>query len=268
MARSGEIYSKQISRLRFAALEMTHTSALIIYNWYNQPKRMDMQMNKKSEIKSPVKRRAKYLAPQFIAGLPVHYSYTFLFAFYFFVFLAGCAERQKIATEPILTPVVDKTKAMEIAEDVLADMHFAIEKADPQSGYIRTRPLAGAQFFEIWRSDNVGAKNWLLGNLHSIRRTVEIDINQQFGPELTAEEQAGELHISCDVQIQKLSLPERQITSSARAYAMFSRSSPALQTLRINPEQEKGMAWIDLDKDTELENEILKRIEKRIHHVD
>jgi len=32
--RSGEIYSKQISRLRFAALEMTHTSTLTIYNWY------------------------------------------------------------------------------------------------------------------------------------------------------------------------------------------------------------------------------------------
>ncbi len=36
MARSGEIYSKQISQLRFATLEMTHKSALIIYDWYKK----------------------------------------------------------------------------------------------------------------------------------------------------------------------------------------------------------------------------------------
>ena len=34
VARSGEIYFKQISRLRFAALEMTQTSTFIMYNWY------------------------------------------------------------------------------------------------------------------------------------------------------------------------------------------------------------------------------------------
>ena len=143
---------------------------------------------------------------------------------------------------------------MEVAEDVLAKMYFTIEKADAQSGLIRTRPLPGAQFFEFWRSDNVGADNTLAANLHTIRRTVTLDISQQ----------DEELRIGCEVQAQKLSLPERQVSSSARVYGMFSLSSPSLQRLKLNPEQKKQMAWTDLGRDTRLEAEILKRIETGI----
>ena len=168
--------------------------------------------------------------------------------------LSGCIGRQNIATEPILTPVVDMADATEIAEDVLAKMHFEVDKIDPDNGYIRTRPLAGAQFFEFWRSDNVGTENWIQSNLHSIRRTVEVNISQ-FG---------DEPDFGCNVRIERLSLPERQVTSSSRAYEMFSRSSSTMQTLRLNPEQQSRMQWIDLGKDTELEKEIINRIKNRI----
>ena len=129
-------------------------------------------------------------------------------------------------------------------------MYFTIEKADAQNGLIRTRPLPGAQFFEFWRSDNIGTDNTIAANLHTIRRTVTLDINQQ----------DQELRIGCEVQAQRLSLPERQVSSSARVYGMFSISSPSLQRLKLNPEQKKEMAWIDLGSDTRLEAEILKRI--------
>lgn len=165
--------------------------------------------------------------------------------------LAGCAEEQQYgAVEPICLKNVNKLQAMEIAEDVLAKMHFTIEKADVERCFIRTRPLAGAQFFEFWRSDNVGAGNWLESNLHSIRRVVELNMS----------EQDKELCINCDVQIYRLSLPERHLSSSARAYEMFSESEPALQNLRFYPEQKAGMAWIDLGKDRQLAAEIMKRI--------
>jgi hypothetical protein len=143
---------------------------------------------------------------------------------------------------------------MEAAEDVLAGMYFTIEKADLKNGLIRTRPLPGAQFFEFWRSDNVGLYNALAANLHTIRRTVTLDISQQ----------NKELRIDCDVQVQRLSLPERQVSSSARVYGMFSRSSPSLQRLQLNPEQAKQTEWIDLGSDTRLAEEILNRIETQI----
>lgn len=144
---------------------------------------------------------------------------------------------------------------MEVAEDVLANMYFKIDKADADSGLIRTRPLPGAQFFEFWRSDNAGTDNALAANLHTIRRTVTLDISQE----------GQELRIGCNVQAQRLSLPERQVSSSiTRVYGMFSQSSQSLQKLKLNPEQKKEMAWIDLDRDSRLEAEILKRIETGI----
>ncbi len=166
----------------------------------------------------------------------------------------------------------DKLQAMETAEDVLAKMHFTIEKADTDPatlgidtphwrGFIRTRPLSGAQLFEFWRSDNVGADNWLESNLHSIRRVVELTISEQ---EEGPPQNGNRLCINCEVQKYRLSMPEHQVSSSARAYKMFSESNSAFQNLRLNPEQKAGMAWIDLGKDKQLAAEILKRIEEQI----
>ena len=170
-----------------------------------------------------------------------------------------------------------KAEVTKIIENVLAQMHFEIEKLDPEAGYIKTRPLEGAQFFEFWRSDNAGAYNWLLSNLHSVRRTVEIILRSSqdasYGGRsdevLTKQSSIDDKRettdeLSCIVQIQRLSMPEQEVTSSARAYAMFTRSSPGLQTLVLNPEQQKDMAWIDLGRDKELENEIIKRIKTKI----
>jgi len=169
--------------------------------------------------------------------------------------LTGCAEQQQFkAVEQICVPDTGKAEAMQAAEDVLGKMHFTIDKADAEQGLIRTKPLPGAQIFEFWRSDNVGAFNSAEANLHSIRRVAELDITRQ----------GGQLYIGCNVKVSRLSLPEHQISSSARAYQMFSQSSPAMQILALHPQQKKGMAWVDLGNDTRLATEILKRIENRL----
>jgi hypothetical protein len=171
------------------------------------------------------------------------------------VFLASCAkEHQFKAVEQICVPNIEEPQAMEIAEDVLRRMHFTIAKADAEQGLVRTRPLPGAQFFEFWRSDNVGAKNSVEANLHSVRRTVELDIRRQ----------GEQLCIGCDVTVQRLSLPEHEISSSSRAYEMFSRSTARMQKLKLRPQQEKGMAWLDMGEDTKLSTEILRQIEAKL----
>jgi hypothetical protein len=173
----------------------------------------------------------------------------------FGLLIAGCAEQQQYQeSEPLLMKNINKLQAMEIGEDVLAKMHFTIDKANSEMGFIRTRPLSGAKFFEFWRSDNVGANNQLLSNLHSIRRIAELNIN----------EQNNGLSINCDVQIYRLSLPERNIRGSAHAYDLISTSGSALQNIQISPEQKADMTWIDLGKDQQLAADILKRIEQRI----
>jgi hypothetical protein len=169
--------------------------------------------------------------------------------------LAGCAKQQQSkAVEQICAPNIQRPEAMQMAEDVLRRMNFTISKSDAQQGLIRTKPLPGAQFFELWRRDSVGTKNFAEANLHSIRRTVELDINQQ----------DGQLCIGCDVKVQRLSLPEHEVSSSSRAYEMFSRSTSSMQRIKLRPHQKRGMAWLDMGKDTRLSTRILKRIEKKI----
>jgi len=182
---------------------------------------------------------------------------------FYFAFLAcavlfllpGCAEtRQFKAVEQICVTDADKVTAMQQTEEVLGKMHFTIEKSDVEQGLIRTRPLAAAQAFEFWRSDNVGAFNNAEANLHSIRRTVEVNVSQQ----------AEKLCIGCNVKTQKLNLPESQISSSSQAYSMFSKSCPSIQKLVLNPTQKSGMCWVDLGQDNRLAAEILNRIEKKM----
>jgi len=159
------------------------------------------------------------------------------------LFLAGCAKPYQNETiEQICPEGVDKQQAMQIAEDVLGKLHFSIAKSDANLGVIRTRPLAGAQFFEFWRKDNVGSFNSAEANLHSIRRIAELNIKQQ----------DTQLCIRCNVNTQRLRLPERELRSQTR------------QTLILNPGQKRGMAWVDLGNDTGLATVILKRIENKI----
>jgi hypothetical protein len=169
--------------------------------------------------------------------------------------VAGCAEPHRYETVEQICPVgLNKQQAMQIAEDVLGKMHFTIAKSDANLGVIRTRPLAGAQFFEFWRKDNVGAFNAAEANLHTIRRIAELDIRQQ----------GTQLCIHCNVNTQRLHLPEREIRSRSRAYEMFSQSGRTRQTLKLHGEQRQRMAWVDLGNDTRLATAILKRIENKI----
>ena len=172
------------------------------------------------------------------------------------MFFAGCGGRQQFKeVKQICVEGLEETKAVQAAEDVLGEMHFAIDKADAKEGFLRTRPLSGAQFFEFWRKDNVGAFNFAQANLQSIQRIAEVNISRQ----------GSQLCVNCSVKVQRLSLPERrQVTSTARAYEMFSRSDQMVQRLEINPEQRKQMSWVDLGDDPELAAEVLNRLEKRV----
>jgi hypothetical protein len=180
--------------------------------------------------------------------------------------LGGCAgeqltkptsEQQAETIARIYAPTVERQRATQAAIDVLVDMHFVLDKADVEKGLVSTRPLPGAQFFEFWRSDNVGPANAAEANLHSIRRAVDLKLSRW-----------GEhFRVSCDVQVQRLNMPERELTSSAQAYQMFSRSTPSMQRLELGPRQEEAMQWTDLGNDTELAAEILRRIETRVRKL-
>ena len=168
--------------------------------------------------------------------------------------LSGCLKEQQIPPEPKCLSSIDIDSAMKASEKVLVGMNFVIDKADPNLSLITTKSLVGGQFFELWRKDNVGGYNRAMSNLHTIQRIVELGFN----------ENQGQVCIVCKVTIERLSIPEKQIDSTAGTYSMFSRSSEAEQRLSLNAEQEAKMEWIDIGRDNQLENVILNKINKAL----
>jgi hypothetical protein len=140
-----------------------------------------------------------------------------------------------------------RVETMKLCEDVLVRMLFEIEKFDVDKGYIKTRPLRGGQFFEFWRSDNVGSENSKRSNLHSVLRTVELQVD----------ESGGQFCVECTSHMRRLSIEESDITSFSISRGIFSGGSRKFQ--KLHPEA-KDLEWIDMGSDSELEKRILGRI--------
>jgi len=130
-------------------------------------------------------------------------------------------------------------------------MHFSIDKADPNTGVIRTHPLPGAQVFEAWRSDNVTLSDHLASNLHTLRRTAWVAVVPQ---------ERG-VSVDCLVKVQRLSMPSQAANSSTTVYRTLSESTPHVQSLRPSQDQQRGMEWVELGTDGPLARRILRRIE-------
>jgi len=172
--------------------------------------------------------------------------------------LAGCqAEQPFEAKHRICKDDIERPELMRIAEDVLAEMYFTVEKADIEHGLIRTKPMPGAQFFEVWRSDNIGRYNTAEANLHSIAKTAE----------LTLSGNNHQLCVACNVKIYRLSLPGREVNSAARVYNLFFDNARSLQKLQLSGKQLEDMAWIEMGRDKRLEAEIIYRIENQITNL-
>jgi len=173
--------------------------------------------------------------------------------------VAGCATPQPQPAPrdgSVNIADISVAEAMAVTEAALSRMQFAIDKADPEQGIIRTKPLTGAQFFEFWRSDNVGPAQALEANLQTLRRSVELRLQPD----------GDQVRIDCHVHVQRLSLPANEVASVSQAYRMYSASTRTIQRLELEPEQQAGLAWIDLGEDPALAERILERILQRIPH--
>jgi hypothetical protein len=173
--------------------------------------------------------------------------------------LSGCAARpEAVQTKSLFVDPAIRAQLFQAAEETLGSMHFVIDKLDVNSGVVHTQPLRGAQFFELWRGDNVGSFNTAEANLCTLRRVVELRV--------TLEE--GFLRVGCDVRVQRLSLPENEVISVSQAYRMHSRSKSSIQRFELSPEQEELMTWIDLGRDEPLAQKILERIARKLKRLE
>ncbi|MDD5459219.1 MAG: hypothetical protein PHF37_07495 [Phycisphaerae bacterium] len=173
------------------------------------------------------------------------------------IVLGGCrcgCEQASAPVEPVFSSAT-KEAAFSAADKVLVRMSFEPAIVDAGSGIIETKPMSAAQFFELWRNDNVGACNWAEANLQDVRRRVRVEITEQAD---------GKVCVVSHAYVERLSLPERDIIGSGSAAAMFTRSSGSLQKLQLNRDQRAEAEWVYLGEDNLLAAEVLERIEKKL----
>jgi hypothetical protein len=171
------------------------------------------------------------------------------------IFFAGCSpQKQAVSDEPLCLPNTPPLELMGTAQVVLTKMHFEVEKYDTDALYIRTRPLSGAQFFELWKQDNASASSAVESNLYSLRRIVELECIQE----------NSETRMKCTVQVLRLSMPEKPIEGAGRMPRMHTESTSSYQTLEVGRQKGTQVEWIDAGRDYDLERKILGRIQKRI----
>ncbi|MHC4265394.1 MAG: hypothetical protein ACYSUK_05605 [Planctomycetota bacterium] len=184
------------------------------------------------------------------------YGKHFVIILLFCCFLTGgCGKQEQLETvDRICVETSSEQHVMQTAQDVLGQMQFKIEKADESAGYIRTLPLGGGQFFEVWREDNVGSYNFGESNLHSLRRIVELQVSPQ----------DDHMCVEGTARTYRLSLPESQQLSVIHAFEVFTRSKSELQEFELSDHQKENMAWVELGRDEALTNEILRRIEAAV----
>ncbi|MDO8303025.1 MAG: hypothetical protein Q7T18_07275 [Sedimentisphaerales bacterium] len=171
------------------------------------------------------------------------------------VMAGGCCSRQCAAPpNKICVQGGDVPMAMDAAQKTLEDMHFTIEKADANAGYISTRPLPAGQFFEPWRSDTVGCSNFAEANLHSVIRIAQINVTPQ----------NGDVCIECTVETRRLSMPQREVNSATELMGAFSRNSRGSQSLKLSKGKKEAAVWMDMGPDAQLQAKILELIGKQI----
>lgn len=167
------------------------------------------------------------------------------------ILFSSCGSQQQVASDGTLyLPNTPTVQVMAAAQSVLLKMHFDIEKHDTEAGYIRTRPLSGAQFFEVWKQDNASAASAVQANLYSLRRIVELE----FTPQNTA------TRVQCCVRVLRLSVPEKPIEGAGRMGGIHTESSTRYQTLEVNRDKQAQIEWIDAGRDYDLEQKILSRV--------
>lgn len=164
----------------------------------------------------------------------------------------GSSAQQTMESEPVCMSANTEV-GMDAAQKVITGMFFQIEKFDVDQGYIRTWPLSGAQFFELWRQDNASASSFAEANLHSLRRTVEIEFTRD----------GSQVCMNCMVYVQRLSVPEQPIQGKTRLSGIYTQSDRSHQSLQLDS-SEMSVEWIDLGRDAELEQRIMNKTAKAV----
>jgi hypothetical protein len=171
-------------------------------------------------------------------------------------------------TEMVLR-LADRDCFMDNVLTVLRRYDLPPERVDRESGLIVSRRTTSGQWFEFWRVDSQGRYQEAESSLATIGRIVTVEVTpaeptgqvssplEPEAPEREPSAVCGDYRVSVCVEKERLSVPERQVTTASGALALFNVRSPTVAGRR-GP-QSAEMDWIPIGRDPLLEAYLLAK---------
>lgn len=151
------------------------------------------------------------------------------------------------------TDVLSAEQLFEAATDELRAGRFRLDRVDRRAGVITTFPEGSQHFFEFWRHDVATTRDFWEATINPMRRWTKISIQRN--------EQAVS-DIEVEVRKERFSAPDRQFNASGAAYNYFGYGLPA--TTGEESIDAKDERWIDVGRDSAMEDYLLTRILRRV----
>jgi len=157
------------------------------------------------------------------------------------------------ASANIALHILDREAFLDQTLTILRQRDFTAEFVDRDKGLIITRPATGKQWFEFWRIDSIGAYQLAESSIHTIRRIVTVRMAPD-DPDNPGEDYV----VSVQVDKERYSTPERQVTTASGAFAIYSEHLPTTEGLAAARSADEH--WIPLGRDALLEAHLLDKI--------
>ena len=174
------------------------------------------------------------------------------------LWLGGCGGQQPLQwrNEAIAVDHASFDQVWDACVESLQDKGMEIDRQDRRFGIITTKPMVGKQFFEFWRNDAANSDDLMLSSLHTIRRTVKVQVNSRG---------ATRYEVAVEAQAQRASLPGAAVDSVVEAFELLGRQGVSPYPRRrdyIRPKPKPE--WVDLGREPALEQNILDDISGRL----
>lgn len=175
--------------------------------------------------------------------------------------LAGCTAPE-VAVEPtrVVLDISDYDGFINGSLSVLRRHDFSPEYVDRTRGTIISSPTTSAQWFEFWRMDAPGPYQRLESSLHTVRRTVRVNVEPVEGESATppaTQPVGGRYRVTIRVDKARYTAPERQITTTSGALALFNPRVPTASGAR-GAASLRDTGWVSLGQDPLLEELLLR----------
>ena len=166
--------------------------------------------------------------------------------------LTGCATVPiALDSEPVIVEA-DLDHLWQQCQSELKNRGFSLDQVNLRSGIIETFPLVSRQWFEFWHRDTVTAVATAEASLHTIRRSVRMELSSL---------ENSKYQLQCRVDVERLSLAPSVVSGSVQAQDVFSGTAGQIPIDSASiGKSDQNNVWIPLARDGDLEKDILTSI--------